>query len=107
MSQPNGKLSLINNIGATEVGRTKLEIPSEYLIKSIYIYIYINIYIPNGYIYIYIRDRGTISVNDVKEVLQAQLDFPVGEIELNELMNDLDPNQTGLVTFDSFLKVYN
>ena len=49
-------------------------------------------------------DKKNITISDVKRVLEEN-EIPFSNEELNELMLEADPNNTGYISFDSFLKL--
>ncbi len=49
-------------------------------------------------------DKKQISISDVKRVLEEN-EIPFSNEELNELMLEADPTNTGYVSYDAFLKL--
>ena len=52
------------------------------------------------------RDKGYITMNDLKSVLPNYLEFPVTDNELQELISECDPNSTGNIREKEFMKLY-
>ena len=52
------------------------------------------------------RDKGYITMNDLKSVLPNYLEFPVTDSELQELIGECDPNGTGNIREKEFMKLY-
>jgi Ca2+-binding EF-hand superfamily protein len=48
------------------------------------------------------RDKNYVTINDLKAVLPNYLEFQVAEVEIQELLNECDPNGTGSITFGDF-----
>ena len=49
-------------------------------------------------------DKKQISISDMKRVLE-EYDIPFTNDDLNELMLEADPTNTGFISFDSFSKL--
>lgn len=53
------------------------------------------------------KEKNYITINDLKGVLPNFLEFPVPEVEIQELLSECDPNGTGSITFGDFKQLYN
>ena len=52
------------------------------------------------------RDKGYVTANDLKLVLPNYLEFPVTDAEIQELIAECDPNATGNIRENEFIKLY-
>ena len=53
------------------------------------------------------RDRGFVGSNDIKNVIGNYLEFPVTDVEVNELVEFADNQRNGQISVKDFMRFYN